>query len=411
VKISPQNIFLLVWCFPLIAPFIIVSDIIPHISFYTRMMVLINILFFYFVGLIFWLTGYRGNEAIAKRALSYIKYPIFEKKISKLFAAWIVIYVINIIGSGGIPIIWILIGDPRNYADFGLPTLGGLGNLLRAFLLVACYLIYFHSNLSKKIRFRYALIGFFLICSAFVLETGRGNGVVLLLHPIGFHLLITKIRPFNIFKWTIFLFLFLFGLGAIQAARYQDGMVLLEKYAENSGFEKMTGPLLFLVPAITYISIPIVNTDLNLINSPNFKFSPNYSLQGLIPTIIRDSIIEKGDYGELINEANNVSSFYIPFLRDFGLWGTIIFISFIQLLVVYCYLRAQRGNVYFVFFWPPLFMSVVLSFFSLYFTSLVVVLYPLVVVWTLKGVLSSAKTTPLICTIQARKQLISSFQR
>jgi len=146
-----------------------------------------------------------------------------------------------------------------------------------------------------------------------------------------------------------------------------------------------------LIPAVMYISIPVINTDLNIQSSDFIKFQPYYSLQGFLPTVVRDFIFESGDYGVLVNEANNVSSYFIPFIRDYGLLGAYIAVSLILFMAAYFYSKAKQGSLFFILSYPPIFMSVTLSFFSLFFTSLVVVLYPFLVYWSLKGVLIKHK--------------------
>jgi oligosaccharide repeat unit polymerase len=352
-------------------------------------MIFSNIVIFYCLALTLYCIAFiykknLGSEELAVTALGAINFKNFEKKNRILLYVFLLTYLVNIIGSGGVPIFWVLTGDERTYVDFGLPTLGGLSNMLRAFLLTSCYLIYSYSDLSLKIKRKYLMLGVGLILSAFLLETGRGNGVVLLLHPIGLFMLLHKFRLTDFIVGVILCIVFLMGLGAIQMIRYGEGIESLKKYAENSGMQDVEGPALLLVPAINYMAVPVVNLDLNVIKSPAINFSPYYSVQALLPTVIRDHIFEKGDYGELINSANNVSSFYIPLVRDFGIFGAILFVTFFQFLVITVYIKAQRGSIFCILFWPPLFMSLVLSFFSLYFTSLVVVLYPALVFYITK---------------------------
>jgi oligosaccharide repeat unit polymerase len=393
MRASPQNIFLAVWIFPLLAPFFIQSEIILHISPVTKAIVIFNIAFFYYLGALYWLGGKTGSEIYVKDALRRIDYIRFEKKIQLLLIIWLAVYFINIVGSGGIPILWILTGDGRTYVDFGLPTFGGLGNMLRAFCLVSCYLLYKYSDLKRNKKIKYLWCGIGLLLSAFVLEIGRGNGVVLLLHPIGLHLLTQRLSVLSVIKWALATIIFLLGLGVIQVVRYDEGIEWLEKYAENAGITNFSGLEMLLIPAITYTAVPIVNTDLNVIKAPFIDFNPNYSLQGIIPTVIRNHLFEKNDYGEIINEANNVSSFYIPLLRDFGIIGAVAVVAFFQLISFFVYSRAMRGNLFCIFIWPALFMSVALSFFSLFFTSLVVVLYPVLTLFTLMGCYSKVNNT------------------
>ncbi|MBF0420357.1 MAG: oligosaccharide repeat unit polymerase [Magnetococcales bacterium] len=385
MKASPQNIFLIVWLFPVLAPYIVDSDVILHTSFTTKFILLFNILFFYYLALMFRQLWPSGGESYVVKSLQNLNFDKFEKRTKLALYAWLFIYIVNIIGSGGIPVVWIIMGDTRTYTDFGLPTLGGLGNLLRAFSLVSCYVLYVHSKLNKLKKRQYLWFGFGLLFSAFILETGRGNGIVLLLHPIGMHLLTVRLGIASIFKWLLVAVLVFFGTGVIQMYRYVDGAVWMEKYAESSGMGQYTGAALFFVPAITYFAVPIVNTDLNIVKAPWIDFSPNFTLQGLIPSVIRNQLFESGNYGELVNEAHNVSSFYIPLVRDFGIFGAVFFVSVFQFISYYVYANAMKGNLHYIFIWPPLFMCDALSFFSLYYTSLVVILYPTLASLILNG--------------------------
>lgn len=375
----------MVWILPLLAPYFIENNpLITPVSAGTSMMILFNIILFFAFSAFFYAIGIRGHICKMRNAIDQINFILFSRKIESLFYFWLLVYVVNILGSGGIPLFWILQGDPRTYVDFGLPTLGGLGNMIRAYVLTSCYLIFSQSKLNAHRKRRFLHIGFFIILSAFILETGRGNGVVLLLHPVGLYFLLNNFNIKSILKLIIITFIFLFLLGLIQVLRYSDGYEMLLSYAENSGFKNSGALELIMIPALMYIAIPIINTDLNFQIAEFIQFKPYYSFQGIIPTIIRDEIFERGDYGELLNEANNVSSFYIPFIRDFGQFGAFLAISFILFVASYCYSKARQGNIYYILSYPPLFMSLALSFFSLFFTSLVVLLYPFLVYWSLR---------------------------
>ncbi len=378
----------MVWLIPLCIPYFIKDNpIIVPVGGITVALVLSSVLSLAVFYFFFWVIGIRGRKHNIRAALKRIDFHRFSKKIELLFLAWTIIYLINILGSGGVPLLWVLQGDARTYVDFGLPTLGGLANMLRAFVLAACYILVYHSDLSGAKKRRYLWMGVFLVLSAFLIETGRGNGAVLVLHPLALHFILNDFKVIGIVRWVLVSVVFLFMLGVVQLVRYSDGLEKLVAYAENSGFHDVTIIEALLIPAVMYISVPIINTDLNIQSSEFIKFQPYYSLQGFLPTIVRDSVFESGDYGVLVNEANNVSSYFIPFVRDFGSFGAFLAVSLILFVVAYFYARAKQGVLFFIISYPPIFMSVVLSFFSLFFTSLVVILYPFLAYWALKGVL------------------------
>lgn len=383
---SPPNIFSLVWAFPLLAPYLLnSSEFIAPVSDKTRYLIIFNILIFYYFAGLLYLFGFRASKEKVRFAISSINFLSFSSKIDLLIKLWITVYIVNIIGSGGLPLAWAVLGVEKSYADFGLPTIGGLGGMLRAFILSACYLLWLHSDLPRQKRLKYLNFGIILILSAFVLEMARGNGVVLILHPIALHLMITRIRWITYPKWMLAAILLIIILGAIQVIRHNDGLNQLRLYAESSGFYNSEGFGVILIPAIMYTAVPIVNLDLNVDISPDLKFEPYYSIKSLVPSLIRDTIYEQGDYGELVNDAHNVSTFYAPLVRDYGLYGAAITVTLMLLLVSLVYAKAMSGSLYFIMIYPPLFMSICLSFFFLYFTTLIVLLYPVLVVWSLKG--------------------------
>ncbi len=164
----------------------------------------------------------------------------------------------------------------------------------------------------------------------------------------------------------------------------------LVRYAENSGFSDQSTLSLLLIPTLIYLAVPIVNVDLNITISPLLKFNPNSTIQSIVPTVFRSVNEGAEKYGVLINEANNVSSFYISFISDYGVIGAFVAITIIQVVVCYVYARAGRGSLYSFFIWPALFMSTVLSFFSSFFTSLVVLMYPLLTLYFVRGLTSKS---------------------
>lgn len=385
-SISPQKIYFAVWIIPTCFLFLLENhSILTSIQMNTLLLIASNVFIFFLLAWFFGLLGERGNASKVYIALQRIDFVKYSRKVYVLLILWAIIYAINIIGSGGVPLLWLYLGDSRTYIDFGLPTLGGLSNMLRAFILSSCYIIYFYSSLQTQQKRFYLFIGIFLILSALLLETGRGNFIVLILHPVGLYLLLNNFKILQIFKWTLGVFFIFILSGLIQLIRYSDGFNKIFLYAESSGFEDSGIFGALIIPSIMYLTTPIINVDLNLQVAKMIDFQPYYSLQGFLPTIIRELIFEQNDYGELINEANNATSYLTPFLRDFGVLGTFCFVSIISGVVAYWYARSRQGNLFFILSYPPIFMSIALSFFSLFFTSLVVLLYPFLVFWLLKG--------------------------
>ena len=129
-----------------------------------------------------------------------------------------------------------------------------------------------------------------------------------------------------------------------------------------------------------------MNMDLNLKDADDFKFSPNKSITLLLPSFIRDYLAGEQSspekYGLLVSEAYNTTSFLTPLIQDFGRFGA-LFVTFLFLSISgYVYSKAREGSLFYTLLWPPIFMSLLFSAFTLYFLALVVVLYPVVVTFT-----------------------------
>lgn len=390
MELNISKILALVWLIPLGVPFFLDDNpLISPVSNVTVALVISTISALMIFVFVFRLLGLRGSSLRARNSIKDINYAKFSKKVDFLIWVWFAVYLINIFGSGGVPLLWSILGDSRTYADFGLPTLGGLGNMLRAFILTSCYILYFHSSLHVSKKRRYLWIGVFLIISALFIENSRGAGVVLVLHPIAIHFLFYDLKISSLAKLLLISLFSVIFFGFLQVLRYSNGLDGIKDYARDSGFGDISLVQVLMIPALMYISMPVINTDLNVNSSEFLKFDPYFSLQGVIPTFVRDKIFEKGEYGLLVNDANNASGFFVPFVRDFGQLGAFIIVSIIMLFAAYCYVKARSGNLFYVLCYPPIFMSIALSFFSLYFTSLVVVLYPLLVIFLLRGGLNN----------------------
>ena len=101
----------------------------------------------------------------------------------------------------------------------------------------------------------------------------------MLAHPIGFYFLIRKVNFKNLFVVALSGFLLLPLFSLLQVIRYSDfDLSQLNETLLNAGVEDASITQLMLVPAGLYASTPIMNMDLNLLESDDFKFSPYYSV-------------------------------------------------------------------------------------------------------------------------------------
>jgi len=327
--------------------------------------IFMNLLILLILNFIFGFNSGYSRSAFFQK-FNFLKLHQIKRIINLLFFIWFIGFILNIFFSGGFPLLWLLTGDSRNYTDFGIPTFSGLLNMIRCFLST---LLIFLLSKDTKSSCLYLLILTFLIFSVLLLELSRGNAIFLFLHVFTAFILFRKKSIFKFLFSSILIILTgipLFYL--IKMVRTTEGLETLFS-AEIITFG-------FFEPILNYIFYPLLNLNLYFQDIILFNFEPNYSLSGFVPTFIRQSFFDSGNYGQLVNEAFNTSTFFVPFLIDYGVIFTLIIVSIIY---SYCYLvfyYVNNNSVFAVLMYPSLVASLYLSIFSLYFTTLVVILYP-----------------------------------
>tara|TARA_B100000427_G_scaffold316824_1_gene312268 strand:+ start:779 stop:1969 length:1191 start_codon:yes stop_codon:yes gene_type:complete len=372
----PDFVFMLVWIFPLILLQFFEMSFFLQIEKITYLLIIGNIISFYLI--------YSFTKRVVKNKrinkIDNIFHDISKIKnfIKFLFIIWGFFYLISILYSNGLPLFWILYGSSLSYVDFGIPTITGFLNMIRAFMSVLALIIWFKTKEKK-----YFLLIFFLLVSAFIFEASRGNGLVLLLHIVGCYFLFFRFGKLQIFKLSISILLLILFLGIIEQYRYlrTESYNIEEKYEDIEFLNSSFGSLrLYAIPAILYVTTPVQNLNYSLIDQRPAVNYPYHSIQSLVPTFIRSKIFSENekDYGDLLSEAYNTTSHYTPLIRDFGVFISFIITIIIQIIVSIFHIKSKFSNSKFHFLtYPALFMSVVLTPFNLFFTSLVVVFYPI----------------------------------
>ena len=183
---------------------------------------------------------------------------------------------------------------------------------------------------------------------------------------------------------TLFVFLIVGSL--INAVRYGKGADYLINQAVDYGFFAPDSSIILVVfvPVIVYLCLPIVNLNYKLEHLPEVSFELYYMIQGVVPSFIRNLLFSGNDYGLIVDPAHNVSSFYDPIIRDLGSIFCFGFLAFFYFAICWIYIGGRRGNLFLFFFYPAIYASLLLSFFSMYFLTLVVLFYPIPVYFWIK---------------------------
>ena len=294
--------------------------------------------------------------------------PLLQKYFVYLYSSWFILQCVNIFYSGGFPLLWLATGDGRSYTDFGIPTFSGLTFTLRNFVFCLGLILIVSRNASIAVK----LMTFSIIFTAAFVELSRGHTFFMLAHGLAVLSLYSRLRVRRFLKISGLGISLMFLFGYIQLLRYPGGYETLLEFAANNGVSG--GPLMtMLSPVLLYLLIPFSNASLNFENSAMVDIGTGYSLSGLLPSIVRDSLSLKSF--ELINEAHNTVTFFTPLFMDYGYMGSGLFIFFLVCITSSIALKAKSGNIFCILVYPIFFSSLLLSFFANYFFSLTFFFY------------------------------------
>lgn len=318
---------------------------------------------------------YGAKRVVRREIIGDVDAILLRGFVKRTFLVWLGLYLFSIMMSGGLPIIWILIGDSRTYVDFGVPTFSGLLNMVRAFVFSICVLLFFRQDGQGKKLYAWLLI---VLLLSSIGEMARGNLLVMLLHGVAIWVFFTPIRLKTALKGFAAIAMMIMAFGLMGDLRNENGNAVFNMVDEESVFQELPSGFLW---TYLYFVTPAINVSHAISQGMEPLYAPFFSIQSLLPTIIRDSAFEPGVYPiELKIEAFNATSFYAPLLSDFGIYGAALLVLIIQIIVSYLHIRAARGSIFHLLVFPAFYMSVVLSVFYMYFLSLVTIVYPVMAI-------------------------------
>lgn len=339
-------------------------DFSPEIS----ALVLGNIISFFVVYKLvgFFLNGSKETDGLNFQAHDFIRLKDFTKLLLKI---WIPLYLLNVVVSDGLPAYWVIIGDPRTYVDYGIPTMSGFLNMIRAFMFSVSIMLFLKSKNKKELYLPVIFI------ATSILEVSRGGLTVLLLHGVGMYVLCKKNSIGTLFLMLVGLVLFILIFGWL--ADFRGGHVSIEDIAGNDSIFVSLPTGFFWV--YTYITTPINNVNYAYSMGIEPLYYPYFSIMSLLPTVIRGLVFPDTGYPiALAVDAFNATSFYSPLLADFGLIGAGLVVVLLQIVVSYVHLKAANGCLFHFLLYPVLYMCILLSTFYMFFFSMVTIMYPFV---------------------------------
>ena len=408
--IRPDFGFSIIWIICLCCASIFSFRAIEPLNFYSPIWIYsIYIIFQY--SFIYYLLKYFFNlSKLPKNIKINIKQKSLNFKVLKIanynFLIWFGIFIFTFLIRGNIPLFSRLFGDSQiNYTNFYLPTIAGFASIIRIF--GSClYLIYIINNFKdyKNKEFITVFMKFiFIFLSPLILEVSRGNQIFLtiIVFITCCSFLDNQISRKNFYKFIIFIFSSFFFLiliyslmGIFRYQNYGDFQDMLsETYLRSRVFSSKFSYLDFLtkgkIGLITYqitlyLSGGVININSQMQNYSDLNLNFNI-FAGIFPTLIRNLFFNSNSYGDLImGEYFNVSTFLQPIFQSFGLIGALPVIFMLQFITIYSYFKSYEGSLFYRFYYPILFTSNFLAFFSNYFFTLIVILYPLLIAYFLQ---------------------------
>lgn len=286
-----------------------------------------------------------------------------------LFGVWVAGSIINVIASGGLPIIWALRGEiHRSYVDFGIPTFTGLISACGLFATLGFFLLNVQGWNKRR---RLAIVLVFLYQVAIL---SRGGAVWMLLQVIGVYLQVGRVGLRRIIGAVALIAALIgfFGLMGDVRARGR-GDQLLEALTTPRGealFSQLPSGVWW---AYLYASVGPVNLNAGIDRNEPLGY-PRWSVASLFPTVIRSRIYTEQVYEaryplEMVNPAFNVFTLYGGYFADFGLAGCFAITVILHLFAGHYYVKARTGDVASIIAYAVCFQVIVLSLFTDSLTS------------------------------------------
>ncbi len=286
-----------------------------------------------------------------------------------LFAGWLGLFAWIVVKSGGVPLWWRLRHLDRSYVDFGVATVSGFANMLRSFVLCVSVLLMVRHSSRRAVM----IAGVILITA--LLEMARANITYLLLCGMGVYLVNRRLGVRALAAVAVLGVTFVLAFGLAERYRSPGGSGG-EKILE---YPSILNRLPYGVTAVyLYLTTPVSNLYYAEARGIQPAYTPYYSLQLVVPTIVRSRIYAPHVYPIAIRRvSHNATTFYAPLIADFGIIAAGLLVCVIQFAVSCVHVRAQRGDPFHQIVYGPLFAAVALSFFFNYFLTLGVLLFPL----------------------------------
>ena len=159
--LSPIIIFLIPWIFGSITTYYysnnsaVFSDLSSTGIWYLSLLAL-----FMFYSILIFNIQRRERVDIENIVKKKLNFNSLKQLVTLIVIAHFSIMILAIVYSSGFPLYWIFTNDTKTYAEYGIPTISGLGNMIRAFGLVGSLILYLYGTKAQKRTGLYSAIYF-----------------------------------------------------------------------------------------------------------------------------------------------------------------------------------------------------------------------------------------------------------
>lgn len=360
---SPLVAFIFPWLFVLIGQQMALCGIIEE-KFSTFYLIIIGNMFTMFLIAFFTQSYFPQRLSFAHDMTERV--AITQRFKNTTFLA-IMIYLasqaIQILYFKGFPLLWLVVGSDKTYADYGFSSVNGFINGLYLLATTALYLIYLKEGKKTQLLMILTLL-FFPI-----MFVSRQTLISVFLQLACCGLIY---RPQAIRKFAIGAFLIL--LAFVVVGNMRTGLNQLVEILKPAEF---VPPYLYsLLWIYAYIVTPFnnLNAAMDVIRPLG---EPYYELTALLPTILRPTEIidiEATGYSHVHANMNVATFYFLPILDMGGLYAFAFMVAF-QVMLFLAYRRAVTAtSPVAIIEYAVLYMIMVLSIFSNLFLFLPVII-------------------------------------
>lgn len=321
--LSPIFIFNFIWFFVLTLYQLKLSYLQQDLSDRTLLVFFVSILTYNISYLVFSIFKL-NNEKEEKRSST------LEKRLKIARRIVIIVFIIEILYSGGFPLLWILIGSSKGYFNYGIPSLHGAFNGL-----VICLGAYSLYKKDKKNTIFYFLIGV-LIISRQIIISMFVEGLVCMILDMSKN---QKTKYLKYLKYIVLLLVMFTVIGNLRSGND----VMDNVFKPKPQYEKLSSTTKWIY---SYLTFSISNFN-NLVSITDGGMNHGVSMaKELLPTVILEKANITVNYSPYyIVSPNYTVSTYLPSpYLDFGLFGAALFSIIMSFTGAYTNKLLKKNN-------------------------------------------------------------------